>query len=714
VPQRDTTRGAAALTARLSVLIRRLRADGLLKAIAIGCALAAGAMASALGAGAGRGTAAAAAIVTAIGASGVTALRARHRWTAAHAARRAEDAEPGARNVVITGEELLRHPDRASPWMRARILSQAADVVSAIDAARAVPLGRRLAWCAAAAALWIVVALGIPQRTVALVSDAVRHPSAQREDGSPTIAATITAPSYLGGAVQTLRNPEKIEAVAGSRLSLSLTGSASWRTRLGTREIPRAAGQGSSLVLSESSYLAIEPETPGRGDRKLIPVVVTPDRVPSIRIEQPGKDLLLPDARSDVAVAAAANDDFGLASLELRFTKVSGSGEQFEFEEGGIPLALERSSPRSWRGRAALALSRMKLEPGDSLVYRVVGADARGGDAGGASSDTFFVEIAAPGEVAVAGFELPPDRERYALSQQMIVLKIERLRQRERAMSADAVAKEAGNIAAEQRAVRANFIFLNGGEVEDEEEEAAHSHEIQEGRLAHTARREIAEAIQHMGRAEKELIAVSTTGALPPAKAAVEALQRAFGRNRYILRSMPVRSRLDPSRRLSGELQAAVDSKRAAHDPSSDLTAITARRLMGELLNLGPLLLADDRSRVQSARLSALAEEALAAGAGTTEWQNVSASLLQLRDALAAGRPAPDVRSRYATTLDALQAEVRKNAIPPAPSSPAGSALRSAWVLEQQAERGMATETRPGRKGRGTGRGGGTPRQTRK
>ena len=680
MPPHERDAGVAGLTARLAVLTRRLAAAGLLNAGAIGCAL--GAVATiALAARSGRGTAAAAALVAAIGAFLVTAMRGRHHWTAAQAARRAEDVEPRAMNVVITGEELLRHPERASEWMRVRIVSQARGVALAIEPARAVPLGRPLAWCVAAATLWIAAAVGVPQRAVSLVSEAVRQAAAPSEDGSPAIAATITAPSYLGGAVQTLTNPERIEAVAGSRLSLSIGGTGSWRTRLGAHEIPRTPGRASSLVLSESSYLAIERDAPNQAERRLIPVVVTPDRAPSIRIEQPGKDLLLPDARSDIAVAAAATDDFGLTSLELRFTKVSGSGEQFEFQEGTIPLALERNDPRSWKGRAALALSRMKLEPGDSLVYRVIGADARGGDAGSASSDTFFVEIAGSGEVTVAGFELPPDRERYALSQQMIVLKIERLKQRESTMTADAVAKEAGDIAAEQRAVRANFIFLNGGEVEDEEEEAAHSHEIQEGRLAHTARREIGEAIMHMGRAEKELIAVSTIRALPPAKAAVEALQRAFGRNRYILRSLPVRSRLDPARRLSGGLQAAVDSRRAAHEPSSDRTAAIARRLMGELLEMGPLLLADDRARVQPARLSALAEEALAAGAGTSEWQNISASLLQFRDALVAARPAAELRSRYSKTLEALQAEARKGAIQPAASN-GQSVLRSAWMDE--------------------------------
>ena len=106
--------------------------------------------------------------------------------------------------------------------------------------------------------------------------------------------------------------------------------------------------------------------------------------------------------------------------------------------------------------------------------------------------------------------------------------------------------------------MRANFVFLMGGQVEDEEAEAEHSHEIQEGRLENTARREIVDAIQHMGKVEIGLAAINTTAALPPARAAVEALQRAFGRNRYILRTLPVRSRVDPSRRLTGETASGL------------------------------------------------------------------------------------------------------------------------------------------------------------
>jgi hypothetical protein len=50
-----------------------------------------------------------------------------------------------------------------------------------------------------------------------------------------------------------------------------------------------------------------------RCDRRLVPVTVTPDRAPAIRVDAPGKDLLLPDARGTVALTVSASDDFGIS-----------------------------------------------------------------------------------------------------------------------------------------------------------------------------------------------------------------------------------------------------------------------------------------------------------------------------------------------------------------------------------------------------------------
>ena len=224
----------------------------------------------------------------------------------------------------------------------------------------------------------------------------------------------------------------------------------------------------------------------------------------------------------------------------------------------------------------------------------------------------------------------------------MIVLKLQRLRAREASISHEALAEEVSTLAAEQRAVRANFIFLMGGQVEDEEAEAEQSSEIQEGRLENSARREISTAIHFMGQAEQALVAVDIGGALPPAKSAVDALQRAFGHNRYFLRTLAVRSRLI-SRRLTGDLKEASGWHRAVEPATTEATLVRARSLLARLLALAP----DGRLPAPPATgtVGRLAEEALAVDPGAADWRRVSAALTTLRDALASGRNADDVRN---------------------------------------------------------------------
>jgi len=228
---------------------------------------------------------------------------------------------------------------------------------------------------------------------------------------------------------------------------------------------------------------------------------------------------------------------------------------------------------------------------------------------------------------------MPPDKERYALSQAMIVLKIERLMAREKSMSRDALAEAAGGIGAEQRAVRANFIFLLGGEIEDEEVEAEHSSEISEGRLANQARREISTAIAMMGRVEKALGAVSTREALPPARDAVKALQRAFGHSRYLLRALPSRARIDPARRLSGDVSSAIDWSRILTPPSPDPVAEAARAALLDLQAVARSLEAGNGQ--PAALLDRVAERLLAAP--HAELQAAAREILAARSALTSG-----------------------------------------------------------------------------
>jgi hypothetical protein len=669
----------AGLAEALSAISRRLWISAILRASAV--ALPVGAVAWLVLTRAGL-TAAIAAVLVVVVAMGITAAwltRIGSRWTARAAAGALEYAHPSSRNVVITAEELLRHPERATPAVRARVLHEGAEIARGVAASRIVPLGRPAAFAAAGFGLLVALVVGVPQRGARAGMQAVEEALKQAAAGSSgpsMLSATITPPPYTREPPRTMANPDRIEAVQGSRLSLEVQGGP-WRIRFAADPLEaRESGKATAvdLTLVRSGYLAIEPIDPDASKtRRLLPVLVTPDRAPAIRVEAPGKDLLLPDASPVIGVSASAVDDYGLQSLELRYTKVSGSGEQFEFNEGSLPLTIARESNRSWTARTDLALSRLGLAPGDTMIYRFVGRDERAGDVGLASSDTFFIEVAGPGQVALAGFELPPDRERYALSQQMIVLKLERLRAREQTIDRATLEQEVGNIAAEQRAVRANFVFLMGGEIEDEEAEAEHSHEIQEGRLENTARREIADAIQHMGKAEAGLAAVNTAAALPPARSAVEALQRAFGRNRYILRTPPVRSRVDPSRRLTGEISTASDWRRELLPPVPEPSVIAARGLLARLLELAPSLKAGSTSPLS---LTTLAEEALAIDPASADWQAVSQGLLQLREAggteVERSATLNQVVARVAAIADRASLTMR-----PLDRNPS---LKSAWV----------------------------------
>ena len=123
-------------------------------------------------------------------------------------------------------------------------------------------------------------------------------------------------------------------------------------------------------------------ESPRDGRRELILLSVTPDRAPSVKIEQPARDLLLADTDRHVQVKISASDDLGLRALELRYTKISGAGEQFEFQEGTLPIRLERGTVREWRADGAIALRSLALMPGDAVIYRAVAMDRRPGEGG--------------------------------------------------------------------------------------------------------------------------------------------------------------------------------------------------------------------------------------------------------------------------------------------------------------------------------------------
>ena len=123
-----------------------------------------------------------------------------------------------------------------------------------------------------------------------------------------------------------------------------------------------------------------------------------------------------------------------------------------------------------------------------------------------------------------------------------------------------------GGLAAEQRNVRAEFVFMMGGELADapdlgiltklnEEAEAAPAKATCRRPSARTgAARAAAGHPSDEQRGDVADVDRRPRTALPDERAALVQLQRAFARTRYILRALTERERLDLSRRLTGVL----------------------------------------------------------------------------------------------------------------------------------------------------------------
>jgi hypothetical protein len=508
-----------------------------------------------------------------------------------------ERAQPEARNLFVTADELARETLEAKPAVRARVFTDAAARALRLDLGLVWPSAPLMRAAVLAAIAWTAVETvhlwrGSVSPAGSSLVTRTTPPGGALGGSRLQLTVAIQPPSYTALAATTVVDPEQLHAIEGSVLVLSIGASAnsvSIDHDGQARALARGADGrfGDRLRLTRTGYLAL---TAGDGARRTIPVVVSPDALPAVRLVAPGRDLVYAGGNPRIAFDARATDDFGLRSLVLRYTKVTGSGENYEFQEGEIPLTVKPASPREWAGTASRSLADLDLKDGDMLVYRAVAADARPGD-GSATSDAFFIEISKLGVAAGDAFTLPEEESKYALSQQMLIVKTERLRQRRASLSAADLEEQSLNLAVEQRMIRAEFVFMLGGEINDEEVEAEQSTELQAGRLQNRGQRDLRAATIAMSQAEKLLTGANTAEALIAERAAVTALQRAFSRDRYILRALATRSQLDPARRLTGSLADATGWRRTPPDPQADRrTALLEDLLRGiaALITPGP------------------------------------------------------------------------------------------------------------------------------
>lgn len=271
------------------------------------------------------------------------------------------------------------------------------------------------------------------------------------------------------------------------------------------------------------------------------------------------------------------------------------------------------------------------------VVYRAVASDARPG-AKPVESDAFIVEIVSVSEAMAEGFSIDDTQDKYALSQQMVIVKTERLIAKVAARpapTAEAILDEALTIAAEQRSVRAELVFMTGGHFEDEFVEAAHEHEITDGRMDNSGRADLGRAIREMSRASSELTAGNLTVALAAEKAALDAMQRALSRRRFILRTLTQRESIDDSRRLTGTLSDLARNRRDVADPEVPPHVLALRN---GLAQIGELAAKATLTRQDADALTSVTAQLLKVAAADRAVVDIVAVLSKADEAMTAGR----------------------------------------------------------------------------
>ncbi|MCS6816783.1 MAG: hypothetical protein N0A16_05380 [Blastocatellia bacterium] len=111
------------------------------------------------------------------------------------------------------------------------------------------------------------------------------------------------------------------------------------------------------------------------------------DAPPTIAIEKPGRDMKV-TAIQEVFTEARAEDDYGIARVELRYS-VNGGPEQT------VTLYQSRGTPsRSITGSHTFFLEEWNLQPGDVVSYYVTARDNNTATGPGvATSDIYFLEV---------------------------------------------------------------------------------------------------------------------------------------------------------------------------------------------------------------------------------------------------------------------------------------------------------------------------------
>jgi hypothetical protein len=596
------------------------------------------------------------------------------------------DERGGLGNVISTS----RTPNAEGPVAEA-FRERAISSVAAIDIRRVVPFDIGRLWTGAVAATvlataalvgsggpdalasrWWTASEDAAPRATSSPSPAAPDPEALATLGS--LGFVVRAPAYAN--LPTVRGTggQTVSALPGSVVEITGDGTARAPilTGLVVGGVPlevRANGDGWGAewhVGTEDRGVALTVAgASGVLEQQVIPLRLLRDRPPSVELTAPSSDLVLATPTGQIEITATAADDYGVADLVLHWVRSSGSGESFDFAEG--EWDWDRWEPTT-DGRTAtlvLSLDDLGLGAGDVLHVRATATDGNSVTGPGLGvSATRQIRISRLGDLSdittLIGFPIEREREPL-LSQRMIILLTEELRDSSASMTADEFTEASRDIAIEQARLRARIgeqIFSRAtGAVQDpeahldfEDGEAEVFLDELEGLVergplidpvtgiasianvdipAHehdsdpivAINRSLLTVYNYMWDAERDLQAARLDPSLVPQRLALEELQRVRDSERIFARGRVTVAPIDvPASRGTGNVDDAF--------PSARSNALPAPSVEGQVVVAVNAMLASTNvatGRPASIAISGLALDLLGGGAAT----EVSEALVQ-------------------------------------------------------------------------------------
>ncbi|REK00175.1 MAG: hypothetical protein DWQ36_23780 [Acidobacteria bacterium] len=206
--------------------------------------------------------------------------------------------------------------------------------------------------------------------------------------GTEVTVSVATTVEVAGGRLK-LDDGRVIElvAIAAAAAESAATTEEAAPTDLVSGAEERAATWSAAFDVDRRGFYSVElDDLRGRAHRASPDYAIEPlqDQPPVLRVRRPGRDLKV-NKIEEVFVEAEAVDDYGVASLDLRYS-VNGGEEQ--------SVALVQGEPREKVSAGhTFFLEEIELQDGDFVSYYFEAEDATGGSGRAAASDIYFLEI---------------------------------------------------------------------------------------------------------------------------------------------------------------------------------------------------------------------------------------------------------------------------------------------------------------------------------